>query len=205
MDRTASKRELARQLGVTETAVRRAERAGRIKREAEGTWDLARVRAAWAGNTDPGQQRGEPSAGDGTRRAARRAVKPEAALGAVRNTLGEHGEPVSAGGMTFMQATRHAPLDRHGRGHVPDGVASNGLLRKRRGWRRSWPRSSRPMVVWWSLGLPRLVFSPEPAPIHRRMKAPEQFNRDTQPLVLDQARWSAHPLGTLWPETGVAS
>jgi hypothetical protein len=29
---------------------------------------------------------------------------PEAALGAVRETLREHGEPVSAGGMTFMQA-----------------------------------------------------------------------------------------------------
>ena len=25
------------------------------------------------------------------------------------------------------RATRHAPLDRHGRGHLPDGVASKGL------------------------------------------------------------------------------
>ena len=40
------------------------------------------------------------------RKAAQRAVKPvpEAALGAVRETLREHGEPVSAGSMTFMQA-----------------------------------------------------------------------------------------------------
>jgi hypothetical protein len=29
---------------------------------------------------------------------------PEAAVGAVRETLREHGEPVSGGGMTFMQA-----------------------------------------------------------------------------------------------------
>jgi hypothetical protein len=29
---------------------------------------------------------------------------PEAAVGAVRDTLREHGEPVPAGGMTFMQA-----------------------------------------------------------------------------------------------------
>jgi hypothetical protein len=29
---------------------------------------------------------------------------PEVALGAVRETLREHGEPVSAGAMTFMQA-----------------------------------------------------------------------------------------------------
>ena len=90
-----SNRELARQLRVTETAVRRAEKAGRIQREPDGSWDLARVKAAWSGNTDPGQQRRE-----------HRAMKPvpEAALGAVRETLREHGEPVSAGGMTFMQA-----------------------------------------------------------------------------------------------------
>ena len=58
-----SNRELARQLGVSETAVRRAEKAGRIRREPDGAWDLAKVKAAWAGNTDPAQQRGEPSAG----------------------------------------------------------------------------------------------------------------------------------------------
>ena len=86
--RMTSNRELARQLGVSETAVRRAEKAGRIRREADGSWDLAKVKAAWAGNTDPAQQRGEPSAGDGSRKAAQRAVKPvpEAALGAVRET-----------------------------------------------------------------------------------------------------------------------
>jgi hypothetical protein len=94
-----SNRELARQLGVSETAVRRAEKAGRIKREANGAWDLAKVRAAWADNTDPAQQRPAPTSN-------RRALKPvpEAAVGAVRDTLREHGEPVSAGGMTFMQA-----------------------------------------------------------------------------------------------------
>jgi hypothetical protein len=88
---TRSNRELARHLGVSETAVHRAERAGRIHREADGGWDLARVEAAWAGSTDPAQQR---------------AMKPvpEAAVGAVRETLREHGEPDSTGGMTFMQA-----------------------------------------------------------------------------------------------------
>jgi hypothetical protein len=104
--RAVSNRALARQLGVSETAVRRAEKAGRICREPDGEWDLARVRAAWAGNTDPAQQRTEPSAGDKSRGAAGRAVKPvpEAALGAVRDTLREHGEPIAAGAMTFMQA-----------------------------------------------------------------------------------------------------
>ena len=100
---TTSNRELARHIGVSETAVRRAEKAGRIKREADGSWDLAKVRAAWSDNTDPAQQR---PARSGRPTANRRALKPvsEAALGAVRDTLREHGEPVSAGGMTFMQA-----------------------------------------------------------------------------------------------------
>ena len=57
MMRITSNRELARQLGVSETAVRRAEKAGRIKREADGTWDIAKVRAQWSGNTDQAQQR----------------------------------------------------------------------------------------------------------------------------------------------------
>jgi hypothetical protein len=103
--RTKSNRELARQLGVSETAVRRAEKAGRIRREPDGCWDLARVEAAWAGNADPAQQRRRPGPEQesGRTRAALRPV-PEAAVGAVRETLREHGEPIAAGGMTFMQA-----------------------------------------------------------------------------------------------------
>jgi hypothetical protein len=103
MDRTASNRGLARQLGLSETAVRRAEKAGRIKREPDGSWDPAKVKAAWSDNTDPAQQR---PARSGRSAVKRRAVKPvpEAALGAVRDTLREHGEPIAAGTMTFMQA-----------------------------------------------------------------------------------------------------
>jgi hypothetical protein len=84
--------------------VRRAEKAGRIGREPDGAWDLARVKAAWASNTDPSQQHRSP--GRGQSRPVRTAMKPvpEAAVGAVRDTLRESGEPVSAGGMTFMQA-----------------------------------------------------------------------------------------------------
>jgi hypothetical protein len=98
-----SNRELARQLGISETAVRRAEKAGRIRREADGSWDSAKVKAAWSDNTDQAQQR--PARGGGPA-AKRRALKPvpEAALGAVRDTLREHGEPIAAGAMTFMQA-----------------------------------------------------------------------------------------------------
>jgi hypothetical protein len=102
---TTSNRELARQVGVSETAVRRAERAGRIEREADGSWDLARVKAAWSRNTDRAQQRPglRQRSGRLTHDAGMKPV-PEAAVGAVRETLREHGEPVAAGGMTFMQA-----------------------------------------------------------------------------------------------------
>jgi hypothetical protein len=93
--RVTSNRELARQLGVSETAVRRAEKAGRIRREPDGAWDLARVKALWARNTDRAQQRRQHGA---------MKPVPEAAVGAVRDTLREHGEPIAAGAMTFMQA-----------------------------------------------------------------------------------------------------
>ena len=98
-----SNRELARHLGISETAVRRAEKAGRIRREADGSWDPARAKAAWASSTDQAQQR---PARSGKPRDDRRALKPvpEAAVGAVRDTLREHGEPIAAGAMTFMQA-----------------------------------------------------------------------------------------------------
>jgi hypothetical protein len=107
MDRPASNRELARQIGVSETAVRRAEKAGRIRREPDGSWDPAKVRAAWSDNTDSAQQRPKPSAGERKGRRARMKPVPDVALGAVRETLREHGEPIAAGpgqAMTFMQA-----------------------------------------------------------------------------------------------------
>ena len=93
--RTASNRALARALGVSETAVRKAEKAGRIRRAGDGSWEVDRVKAAWGANTDVAQQRA-PSPG-------LRPV-PEAAVGAVRETLRDHGESVPAGGMTFLQA-----------------------------------------------------------------------------------------------------
>jgi hypothetical protein len=92
--RTASNRELGRRLGVSETAIRKAERAGRIEREADGAWDVAKVQAAWRRNTDQAQQRDPPP---GLR------PVPEVAIGAVRQTLHEQGLP-APGGMTFLQA-----------------------------------------------------------------------------------------------------
>jgi hypothetical protein len=101
--RVTSNRELARQLGVSETAVRRAEKTGRIRREPDGSWNPAKVKAAWSDNTDPTQQRPARSGGPAVKRRSLKPV-PEVALGAVRDTLREHGEPVTTGAMTFMQA-----------------------------------------------------------------------------------------------------
>jgi hypothetical protein len=126
--RMASNRELARRLGVSETAVRRAEKAGRIRREADGSWDPVKVQAAWSDNTDQAQQR--PGRRQGSGRRTRAALKPvpEAAPGAVRDTLREHDEPVSAGApgsdpgsgpgqaMTSMQARTDGSAGRPGQG-----------------------------------------------------------------------------------------
>jgi hypothetical protein len=51
--RVASQRELARRLGVSHTALQTAQRAGRIAPEADGAWDVAKVRARLAESSDP--------------------------------------------------------------------------------------------------------------------------------------------------------
>jgi uncharacterized protein (TIGR02217 family) len=99
--RATSNRKLAEALGVSETAVRKALAAGRISREADGGFDVARVKRQWAGNTDAAQQR--PAAKAGLR------PVPAAALASVRETLRESGdpggaEPIAAGGPSFLQA-----------------------------------------------------------------------------------------------------
>ena len=55
--RATSNRKLAEALGVSETAVRKALAAGRISREADGGFDIAKAKRQWAGNTDAAQQR----------------------------------------------------------------------------------------------------------------------------------------------------
>jgi hypothetical protein len=92
--RTASNRELGRQLGVSETAIRKAEKTGRIRRAGDRSWDVEQVKAAWQASTDASQQRA---------RAPGLKPVPEAALGAVKQTLHEQGLP-AAGSMTFLQA-----------------------------------------------------------------------------------------------------
>ncbi len=90
-----SNRELAQALGVSEGAIRKAEKSGRIQREPDGSWNPERVRSQWGRNTDPAKQRG-------SRREGMKPV-PETAINSVRETVHETGQPPGASG-TYMQA-----------------------------------------------------------------------------------------------------
>ena len=88
-----SLRAYAKHRGVSDTAVRKAIKSGRIQTEADGTIDIGKVDKQWDRNTDRAQQR--QSSG------ATKAV-PKAARDAVADTLSESGN--TGGGTTYMQA-----------------------------------------------------------------------------------------------------
>ena len=50
---TASTREAARRLGVSDTAIHKAERSGRIAREPDGQWDIDKTRRRLVETADP--------------------------------------------------------------------------------------------------------------------------------------------------------
>lgn len=71
----ASQREAARRLGVSHTALQKAQRAGRIAPEPGGGWDLEKVRARLAASGDPA--RGPTAASAPAQGAAPGAVAPD--------------------------------------------------------------------------------------------------------------------------------
>ena len=85
-------RAYARHRGVSDAAVRKAIKAGRITPEPDGTIDAARADGQWQRRTDPAQQRAP----------VREKAVPLEAINAVRETTGE--TPLPAGGTTFLQA-----------------------------------------------------------------------------------------------------
>jgi hypothetical protein len=88
-------RAYAKSRGISDTAVRKAIKAGRITPLADGTIDPDQANAEWGNNTDATQQRKSP--------ATRERPVPNEAIASVRETLGET-PPPSAGGTTFLQA-----------------------------------------------------------------------------------------------------
>lgn len=85
-------RAYGRHRGVSDAAVRKAIKAGRISQEPDGTIDPKKADAQWERNTDAAQQRG-----------TKRKAVPSAALDAVTDTLREQGGS-GGGGTTYMQA-----------------------------------------------------------------------------------------------------
>lgn len=92
-----SERDYAAHAGISRGAVQKARASGRLVLHADGSIDATASDARRAQATDPSMQRG--------RQASLRPV-PEAAVGAVAETLREQGlpAPAAAGSMTYLQA-----------------------------------------------------------------------------------------------------
>ena len=89
-------REYARQRGISDAAVRKALKQGRITAEADGTIDVERADRDWLSNTAPASRKPR------TVRAAKTKPVPAAAVKAVEETLEESGSSVS-GELNYMQ------------------------------------------------------------------------------------------------------
>lgn len=110
---TMSIRAYARHRGVSHVTVIHAVKAGRIPAEPDGSIDPVKADAAWIANTNPARQRDTTPAAPAAKAVPRpepAAVPrmkpvPEAAIGSVRQTLQDNGEPIPAAGqMTYLKA-----------------------------------------------------------------------------------------------------
>lgn len=92
-EKAQTKTALARALGVSEKAVRKAIIAGRIDAEDDGTYDIEACRAAWRSRTDPSRTKV---------RAVRTEADAREAISMVRRILEEEG--ADAGSVDFNAA-----------------------------------------------------------------------------------------------------
>ena len=99
-----SERDYARHAGISRGAVRNARAAGRLVLLADGSSDATASDARRTETADPARQ--PPPVQSVTEPATAMKPVPEAAVGAVSDTLKEQGlpAPAVAGGMTYLQA-----------------------------------------------------------------------------------------------------
>ena len=95
---SVSIRAYSRHRGVSDTAVRKAIRSGRITPEDDGTIDIAKADQQWEANTNKAQQRSSP-----------KKTVPNSALETVDDTLREAD---SAAGSSCLLYTSPSPRDR---------------------------------------------------------------------------------------------
>jgi len=84
-----SRRAYARHRGVSEMAVRKAIKAGRITPEPDGSIDPEKADREWDANTDPAQQRGKQAQAMAAKTKAGTKPVPKSAIRAVNDTLGD--------------------------------------------------------------------------------------------------------------------
>ncbi|ACL57447.1 hypothetical protein [Methylobacterium nodulans] len=131
-----SARQLAKVLGVTEGAVRKALKANRIKRLPNGLIDPEAVREAWQGSTDPARTkvRTEPQTvrtrGTHPRAEVRTPAEAREAVSLIARVLAEEGVEDADGGIDFGKA-RTAELILKARQRSLDQAEQQGRLIER--------------------------------------------------------------------------
>ncbi len=113
-----SERDYAAHAGISRGAVQKARTSGRLVLHADGSIDAAASDARRAQATDPAKQRG--------RRASAMRPVPEAAIGAVNETLKEQGLPPAAGRRHDVSAGAHRQRGAEGAGTQTAAAAAEG-------------------------------------------------------------------------------
>ena len=104
---TSSTREAARRLGVSDTTMHKAERTGRIAREPNGQWDIAKTRARLLETADPQLSLASPSS---PRMEANAAPADDVTEGSALPPLM---------GRAYLRKERRCPAERGAEQHFP--------------------------------------------------------------------------------------